>query len=261
MSPSVSTIKKSRWIIFGILLFTLFALTRVPAEWGAWLLTRQPGLAMSGISGSLWKGQANVASLSVEGKTYTLGKLQWDLQLMSLLKLAPCIKLNIAGQTQSFNGSVCRLRSGAIALEDADVVMLASLAQSKIPVPVSGNISAHFSELQLDGNVLLKLAGNLNWTNAQASNDVQWIPLGSFAAEFTDDGKNGIKAKIFDLESDVDLTLDLELRAPSGGTAKGTLDMPQTMIDRYKLADFLAFIGPQSASENGKIRYQVQQEF
>lgn len=261
MSQSISTIKKSRWIIFGVSLFIIFSLSRVPAEWGAWLLTRQPGLAMSGISGSLWKGQANVASLTIEGKTYTLGKLQWDLQLMSLLKLSPCVNLTVTGQAQSFNGTVCRLRSGAIALKDADAVLPANLVQSKIPIQISGNFSAHFSELQLDGNVLLKLDGNLNWTNAQASNDVQWIPLGSFAAEFSDNGKNGIKAKLFDLDSEIDLALDLELRAPNGGAANGTLDMPQTIIDRYRLADFLAFLGPQTSQENGKSRYQIQQEF
>jgi general secretion pathway protein N len=261
MSQPSSTFKKGRWISFGVLLFIVFALMRVPADWGAWLLTRQPGLAMSGISGSLWKGQANVASLTLEGRTYTLGRLKWDLQLLSLLKLSPCIKLNVNGQAQSFNGTVCAKGGNAISLKDADVTLPASLVQSKIPVPISGNFSAHFAELQLSGNVLQKLEGNLNWTNAQASNDLQWIPLGSFAAEFTDNGKNGIKAKLFDLESDIDLTVDLELRAPNGGSANGTLDMPQTMIDRYRLADFLAFLGPQSSQANGKSRYQIQQEF
>jgi general secretion pathway protein N len=261
MSQSSSTIKKGRWISFGVLLFIIFSLSRVPAEWGAWLMTRQSGLAMSGISGSLWKGQANVASLTAEGQTYTLGKLQWDLQLMSLLKLKPCATIIVSGQAQSLNGIACVGTGGSIALRDADMSLPASLLQSKIPIPINGNFSVHISELELKGNVLLKLDGNLSWTNAQANNDVQWISLGSFAAEFSDNKKNGIKAKLFDLESDIDLILDLELRAPNGGAANGTLDMPQTMIDRYKLADFLAFLGPQSSVENGKSRYQIQQEF
>ncbi len=261
MPQSSIKIKKSRWILFGVLLFISFALTRVPAEWAAWMFTRQPGLAMSGISGSLWKGQANVVSLTIEDRTYTLGKLQWDLQLKSLLKLQPCAKLLVSGQAQSFNGTACAGTQGRIILRDADVSLPASLLQSKIPIPINGNFSVHFSELELKGNVLLNLSGNLSWTNAQASNDVQWIPLGSFAAEFTDNGKNGINAKLFDLDSEIDLTMDLELRAPNGGTANGTLDMPQTMIETYRLADFLAFLGQQSHQENGKSRYQIHQEF
>lgn len=260
MSKNASKIKNNRVIILGVILFLLFTLARVPADWGAWLITRQPGLALSGISGSLWKGQASMASLTIENQTITLGKLQWDLQLLSLITLSPCVKVIASGQAQTFNGTVCSARGGVI-IKDADISLPVALAQAKIPVPVRGDLSVHFSELRLRGNILLKLEGNLNWSNAQASNQVQWIPLGSIAAEFTDNGKNGVRAKIFDLESDVDLALDLELRAPSGGSAKGQLDVPQTMIDRYRLADFLAFVGPQTTQEDGKTRYQIQQEF
>jgi len=260
MPQTSSKINTGRWVILGVVVFICISISRVPADWGGWLLTRQPGLALTGLTGSLWNGQANVASVTLDNQTVTLGKLQWDLQLLSLFTLSPCVKVTTSGQA-SFNGMVCAMRSGGITIKDADATLPASLVQSKIPVPIAGNFSVHLSDMQLRGNVLYKLAGNLNWTDAQASNDVQWIPLGSFAAEFTDNGKNGIRAKIFDLESDVDLAVDLELRAPNGGSAKGQLDVPETMIDRYKLADFLAFVGPQSGHENGKTRYNIQQEF
>jgi general secretion pathway protein N len=258
---SQSTIKIGRWIFLGVSLFFIFTITRVPAEWGAWLLTRQPGLALSGITGSMWKGQANVASLSIEGQQITLGKLTWDLQLLSLLKLSPCVKLVVSGQAQSFNGTVCSSLTGLISIKDADINLPAKLVQSRIPIPIEGQFSIHLNQLRLKGNVLFDLAGNLNWSNAQANNDIQWIPLGSFAAKFTDNDRNGIKAKIFDLDSEIDLAVDLELLAPAGGSAQGKVALPQQFIDRYRLADFLAFVGPQSGEENGKVVYQVQQEF
>lgn len=261
MSQTQSTIKTGRWISFGVILFLFFALSRIPADWGAWLLTRQPGLGLSGITGNLWKGQASVASINVQGENITLGSLSWDLQMLSLLKLSPCVKLIISSQAQSFNGLVCSSLSGMITVKDADVNLPAKFVQSRIPIPINGQFSAHISHLQLKGNVLLDLDGNLNWTNAQANNQVQWIPLGSFAAEFVDNDKNGIKAKVFDLDSEVDLTLDIELRAPAGGSAQGQLLVPQNFIYQYNLADFLAFIGPQSGQENGKVVYKVQQEF
>jgi general secretion pathway protein N len=254
-------VKIARWIILGLVIFLFFVMSRIPAEWGAWLMTRQPGLALSGIKGTLWKGQANLASLTLEGKSITLGKLQWDLQMSSLLKLNPCVKLSITGQAQSFNGFVCSSLGGVIRVQDADVNLPASLVQSRIPFPATGQISAHITTLELRGNVLLDLAGNLSWSNAQVQNLVAWIPLGSFAAEFTDNDNNGIKAKIFDLESDLDVEVNLELRAPAGGTASGQLKIPQTFIDQYRIADFLAFIGPQAGQENGKALYQLQQEF
>lgn len=257
---SKSAKKNNGLILFGVILFLIFALTRVPAEWGAWLMTRQPGLAMSGVSGSMWKGQASLASLTLEGQTITLGKVQWDLQLLSLITLSPCVQVSASGQVQTFNGVVCTTRGGVI-VKDADASFPVSLVQAKIPVPVRGDLSVHLTEMRLRGNILLKLAGNLNWSNAQASNQVQWIPIGSIAAEFTDNGKNGVRAKVFDLESEMDLAIDLELRAPNGGSAKGQLDVPQTIIDRYRLADFLAFVGPQAGQENGKTRYNIQQEF
>lgn len=261
MSQTHSALKPGRWISLGLILFLIFVVSRVPADWGAWLLTRQSGLALSGVNGTLWKGQASLASLQVEGQNFTLGKLNWDLQLLSLLKLSPCVKLTVSGQAQSFNGIVCSSLNGVLTLKDADVNLPAKLVQSRIPIPINGQFSAHLTQLKLQGNILLDLAGNLSWTNAQANNQVQWIPLGSFAAEFTDNEKNGIKAKVFDLDSQVDLNLDLELRAPSGGSAQGTLHIPQNFIEQYRLADFLAFVGPQSGQENGKAIYKIQQEF
>lgn len=260
-AASVQPVKITRWIILGLIIFLFFVVSRIPAEWGAWLMTRQPGLALSGISGSLWKGQANLASLNIQGQSMTLGKLQWDLQLASLLKLNPCVKLSVTGQAQSFNGVVCSSLGGVISVKDADANLPASLVQSRLPFPVTGQISAHITQLELRGNVLLDLAGNLSWSNAQVQNLVAWVPLGTFATEFTDNDNNGIKAKIFDLDSELDVALDLELKAPSGGTASGQLKLPQTFIDKYRLSDFLAFIGPQSGQEEGKVVYQVQQEF
>ncbi|WP_083766889.1 type II secretion system protein N [Cellvibrio japonicus] len=247
------------WILLGVGLFVFFLLRQIPATWGAYALTRGTGLALSGITGTLWEGRASLASVRLpQGQEQSLGQLSWDLNPLSLLLLKPCADIATKLDRQSFTGYVCASSNGSLRVSDADLSMPIALVQSMLPIPVNGQLLVHIDELQLRGNVLGKLNGNLSWNGAQVNNGANWMDVGNYAAQLKDDGSNGVLAKVFQLSGPVELDLTVELKAPSGGRVHGQLLMDKAFVDASNAAGLLAMIAqPGEADPNGKSRYQV----
>ena len=61
--PVLLKTHKKLWIPLGVILFLVFVISNIPAIWGAYLLTRGTGVALSGVTGTLWNGRASLASV------------------------------------------------------------------------------------------------------------------------------------------------------------------------------------------------------
>lgn len=256
--PALLKTHKKLWISLGVTLFLVFVISSIPAIWGAYLLTRGTGVALSGVTGSLWSGQASLASMRMTDKEYSLGQLSWSLNPLSLLTLSPCAQVNTKLPMQQFEGEICVGAGGVIELHNADVSLPASLLQSKIPVPIQGQLSTHIDELELRSNVLLKLKGKLTWNGARVNTGANWLDIGSFGAELSDNGNNGVSVKLFQLAGPVDLNLQIELKAPSGGKVMGELAAQQSFFDSANARDILAMFAQQDrVDETGKTHYRV----
>lgn len=249
---------KKFWIPLGILLFLVFVITSIPAIWGAYLLTRGTGVAMNGVTGTLWNGRASLVSVRSGAQEYSLGQLNWTLSPWSLLTLSPCAQVTTNMPMQQFEGQICSGASGVIKVRQADVSLPAALVQSKLPVPIQGQFSTHIDELELRGNVLLKLKGNLTWNGAMVNTGTRWMDIGSFGAEFSDNGNNGISAKLFQLAGPVDVNLQIELAAPAGGRITGELAAPKSFFQSANATDMLAMFAQEDrVDEQGKTHYRV----
>lgn len=254
--PDILKTHKKLWISAGVVLFLVFTLSNIPAIWGAWLLTRGTGLAMSGVTGSVWHGKASLASVNLSGQEHSLGQMEWKLNLLSLV--SRCAQVTTKLPMQQFDGEVCAGSNGEVEVHDADLSVPASVLQHKIPVPIQGQLSSHIDLLHLRGNVLLKLKGNLSWNSAQVNTGASWLDIGSFAAELADNGNNGISAKLFQLTGPMDVNLQIELAAPAGGRITGTLAAPQTFFESANAKDILAmFTQLERVDENNKQHYRV----
>jgi general secretion pathway protein N len=253
----ISVANKKLWIGLGTLVFLSLVLSSVPAQFGAAMLTRGTGLAMSGVTGSLWNGHASLASVKLEGKDYSLGTMTWSLKPLSFLTFKPCAYLTTRMEGQQFDGTVCSGGSSLL-LKDAMVQMPAVMVQQHLPFPVGGELSMHFDELSVRGNVLLKLKGNLSWMGARANNGARWVDLGNYAAEFQDNDNNGIKGKFFELAGPIDVDLSVELYAPSGGRIVGSLAAPEGFIQSSGASEVLALFSQQNGDDGkGNARYSV----
>lgn len=256
--PALLKNHKKLWIPLGSMLFLIFVISNIPAVWGAYLMTRGTGVALTGVTGTLWDGRASLASVRVGDQEYSLGHLTWDLSPLSLLTLSPCAQVTTKLSMQNFAGEICTGPGGALHLSDADMSLPTALVQAHIPFPVQGQISAHIDKLALRDNVLLKLNGKLSWSAARINTGASWLDIGSYAAELSDDGKNGVSAKFFQLSGPVDVNLLIEMTAPSGGRVTGMLAAPKVFFEAANAADMLAmFAQEERVDEEGRTHYRV----
>lgn len=254
--PDLLKAKKKLWISLGVVLFLVFVLSNIPAIWGAWVLTRGTGLAMSGVTGSVWNGKASLASLQMNGQEHSLGQLSWKLNPLSLI--TRCAQVATKLPAQEFTGEVCAGANGEVEVHNADISVPSSILQSKIPVPIQGQFSSHIDSLQLRGNVLGKLKGNFTWSGARVNTGTNWLDIGSYAAELVDNGNNGVSAKLFQLSGPLDVNLQIELAAPAGGRVTGEFAGPQTFFESANAQDVLAmFAQLEKVDAENKHHYRV----
>lgn len=257
ITSSLSAHKKL-WISLGLALFLVFALTRTPASWGGYLLTRGSGLALSGVTGTLWDGRASLASLRTPNREYSLGQLSWRLKPFSLLTFSPCAQLTTRLPQQQFEGEVCAGTGGSLKLRNADILVPSALLQTYLPVPIQGQFSSHIDHMQLRGDVLESLQGKLTWNAARVNTGANWLDIGSYAAELADDGNNGVKAELFQLAGPIEVNLTVELTAPSGGRVSGELAGPRAFFESANAMDLLAMFAQEDrVDEQGKTHYRV----
>lgn len=247
---------KKTWVVLTLVIALIFILGQIPAVWGGYILTRGTGLALTGITGSVWDGRASLASIKVQSDEYSLGALTWKLTPWSLI--SRCANVTTKLEMQHFDGQICARSNGEIRLLNADVGIPAELLQNRIPVPVQGNFSAHINDVRLTGNVLSALDAKITWNNARVSAGPSWIDLGNVAAEVADDRNNGIVAKVFSLSGPIDLALDVQLLAPSGGSVSGRFAAPSQLIDSFGAREILSMFAQQErVDEEGRSHYSV----
>lgn len=258
--PDLLKTRKKLWISLGAALLLIFILSNIPAVWGAWLLTRGTGLSMSGVTGSVWNGKASLASMQLNGQEHSLGQMSWKLGPLAII--SRCAEVTTKLPMQEFDGEVCAGSNGNLEISDADISAPAAMLQSKVPVPIQGQISSHIEALQINGNVLQHLKGKLSWTNAAVNTGATWLDIGSYAAELSDNGKNGVLAKVVQLSGPLEVDLQLEFAAPAGGSVTGKLIAPQGLIESAKAADVLAMFSQfERTDEQNRNHYSVNLNF
>ncbi len=204
------------WIPVTLLLWLAFVISQTPAVWGAWLITRASDqIALSGISGSLWQGQASMSSIRLEGETYSLGELNWRIHPTSLLRLHPCASVRAELERQQIEADACSTLGGNITLRNANISAPASLVRD-LPLQVDGQLSAHIRELRFRNDRLESLRGNISWTQARVHDEQRWLTLGSFAAEIRERDGDSLQLDVFHLDGPIELEMEAVF-ALSGG--------------------------------------------
>jgi len=248
------------WVVLGVLLWLGFVIYQTPAVWGAWLMTRATNqLALSGITGSLWKGSASLASIRIDQEDISLGELRWQLQPLSLLVLSPCATVETRQEGQQMNGEICVAMDGSFEVHQADFSGPAALFQKTVPFPIDGQISIHLDQLRVKDQQLQQLGGNVSWGSAQIFNGSNWMPIGSYAAELNGDNQGGVNAKIFHLDGPVQLDLNGTFPATGGGNIAGSLSMEQDFAQTINAEAWLSMFARENGTDaEGRVQYQVE---
>lgn len=255
-------LNKTGWIILAVILWLVFVISKTPAVWGAYAMTRGGQIALSGVSGTLWSGRASLASFKVDQVDYSLGQVSWTLNPWSLLTLSPCADIKTELDRQEIEGEVCAGLGGTLKLYNTTISAPASLLQPRLPLPIEGQFSARIEELQVQGDYLRKLQGNLSWTGARIHNGNNWMSLGSYAAELRDDSEGGIIAQVFHLDGPVDIDLQVKLAAGGGGFARGHFLLTQSFAAEVQADAWLSMFAQRETTDaDGKSRYRVEMDF
>jgi len=248
---------KKFWIGLAILLWLYFVITQIPAVWGGYLIARGGQVGLSGVSGTIWSGRASLASVKFKEADYSLGQLTWKLDAFSLLLFKPCVNVKTEMDNQQFDGKVC-VGKNLITVSNANVNFPAELIQSQVPLVIDGQFSARIDQFSMKNNQLASLKGKLSWAGAKIYNGSNWMMLGGFSADVTDDSKAGAIAHVIDVGSPVRTDVVLTLLAPTGGSVKGSLVINELFNREANVSDWLAMFASEGVPDaQGNLQYTL----
>jgi len=243
--------KKFRWILLLTVIWLALVVRATPAQWGIWLA--DPPLHMSGVSGTVWSGSAASVVVPIQGGSYALGSLHWQLKPLSLLTLTPCAKIETRLDTQILSGVACAGLGGKFSVSDMQLaVPAAAVADLWALVKVGGEISVQLESAKFEQDAITQLQGKGSWTQARYHNSESWLGLGTIAFDLSADGSGGLKAKVFDIEGPLQLDLNTQFSMSGAYDIRGDIGLRQEAP--VEIGQLLQVI----ADQNGQDSFSVE---
>ena len=155
----------------------MFMLSQIPARV---LSTFLPGtLTLSGLSGTVWSGQAVRAWATIDGQPFMLGRVQWRLQLWRLAWGSP-LTLTSEWGDQIFNSRLSTELSGLTVLRDVSVNLDTSALRAVFPLYLGGTLSGSFDRIEVERAELRQAQGTVYLQDAIWTANSGNIPLGDY---------------------------------------------------------------------------------
>ena len=189
-------------------LLSLLMLSQIPAR----VLTAflPATLSLSGLSGTVWSGQAVRAWTMIDGQPLMLGRVQWQLEPWRLGWGSP-LTLTSEWGDQIFTSRMGMGLSGLTMLRDVRLNFDTSALRAMFPLYLGGTLSGSFERIEIEaqGTVYLR---NAIWT-AKSGN----IPLGDYRIDVAGDAgsTDGIVGEVITENGALVLAGDLSLAMDS----------------------------------------------
>ena len=136
-------------------------------------------LTLSGLSGSVWSGQAVRAWTMIDGKPLMLGRVQWQLQPWRLGWGSP-LTLTSEWGDQIFTSRIGMGLSGLTVLRDVSVNFDTSVLREMFPLYLGGTLSGSFERIEVEQAGLRQAQGTVYLQNAIWTANSGDIPLGDY---------------------------------------------------------------------------------
>ena len=168
--------------LLGISLLSALVIVSVPARFLSLVLPQQVGL--SGVSGTLWSGQAARSWIQVGDRTLLLGQFKWQIAPWRVLWSTP-VRLQTLWGSQRFEADLGVTVTGRITLRNTLVSVDAELLKAFFPVYLGGEVTAQLAELTLADEVPVSVNGQASlrqmvWTATSGN-----VPLGTYEVTFS----------------------------------------------------------------------------
>ena len=174
--PEVNRLIRHRRLLAAALL-SLLMLSQIPAR----VLTAflPATLSLSGLSGTVWSGQAIRAWAIIDGQPLMLGRVQWQLQPWRLGWGLP-LTLTSEWGDQIFNSRMGMGLSGLTVLRDVSVNLDTSALRAMFPLYLGGTLSGSFDRIEVEQAGLRQAHGTLYLQDAIWTANSGNIPLGDY---------------------------------------------------------------------------------
>ena len=163
--------------LLAVALLSMFMLSQIPARV---LSTFLPAtLTLSGLSGTVWSGQAVRAWTMIDGQPLMLGRVQWQLQPWRLGWGSP-LTLTSEWGDQIFTSRMGMGLSGLTVFRDVSVNFDTSALRAMFPLYLGGTVSGSFERIEIEQAGLRQAQGTVYLKDAIWTAKSGNIPLGDY---------------------------------------------------------------------------------
>lgn len=246
------------WLWTAPLLLLLALFIHAPARLVQWLLPEQLVVQASSFEGTLWSGSARQVVMGSDGAYIAVDLVRWQLRPWSLLLFSPTADLQLQDSGLDATARLQWLGGQSWRADDLDLNVPAAVAgqfiDSRLPGgQLSGQLSLRLSQLQMAGDRIEEIDGNISWQPARWYNGGRWMDFGSLAGRL--DGQAGnIRLQLFDLSGPLDVNGQLVLRPNGKMAASGTVGVRSRAPQEFARA--LALFAEQQADGKYKVDFQ-----
>jgi len=158
-----------------------------------------PAVNVTGLAGTVWKGEAAYVEIPLQAKPFALGRISWTLNPMGLF-FGDVIRLRSDWGSQTVDVSVSPALNGSFDVNDAQLRIDLGWLRQLLPFYVGGQLKADLASLTFTPDGRPTTAnGRVVWENATWRAVGGDVSLGSYAVDVTNSDA-GIRATIITLK-------------------------------------------------------------
>ena len=158
-----------------------------------------PAVNVTGLAGTVWKGEAAYVEIPLQAKPFALGRTSWTLNPMGLF-FGDVIRLRSDWGSQTVDVSVSPALNGSFDVNDAQLRIDLGWLRQLLPFYVGGQLKADLASLTFTPDGRPTTAnGRVVWENATWRAVGGDVSLGSYAVDVTTSDA-GIRATIMTLK-------------------------------------------------------------
>lgn len=203
---------KSRlvWAAVLALLFLMSLVMSAPARLLSHIVPPEQ-LLISGLAGTVWQGSASSVLVRLPQGYFQLGAVQWSLQPLSLLLLAPHLTVSSEWGNQTFSGELVLRGQRDFDVLNAEGQLAAILLSRFAPVSVVGMFNLQLDRLELRQGLPHSALGRLVWQDSGWQSVRGLVPLGSYALDFEQIPEEALRGQVITLAGPLQASGSLEL--------------------------------------------------
>ena len=158
-----------------------------------------PAVNVTGLAGTVWKGEAAYVEMPLQAKPFALGRTSWTLNPMGLF-FGDVIRLRSDWGSQTVDVSISPALNGSFDVDDAQLRIDLGWLRQLLPFYVGGQLKADLASLTFTSDGMPTTAnGRVVWENATWRAVGGDVSLGSYAVDVTTSDA-GIRATIITLK-------------------------------------------------------------